>query len=209
MIEGGRGTETLDIRALQSFILPDCTPSWWQEHKSQGELATDVARPNVTHTPFSFKWSQGSNPEARGIGQGNRCSLFGNIVKLDSMKRLPLSGIVLLGSVLDPQLSEAFSESEALRSSLMTEDRASGLMPCSHSLTQIDRDSMSRPVFNSLEISSSTSIVSRTAFMLLALALLAMISSCGTSEINSTATSTVQADLQKYFYYHNPVIWIN
>jgi hypothetical protein len=57
---------------------------------------------------------------------------------------------------LSPEHGLTFSESEALRSSLMTEDRASGLMPCSHSLTQIDRDSMSSPVFNSLEISSST-----------------------------------------------------
>lgn len=62
------------------------------------------------------------------------------------------------------QFSGAFRDSEALRSSLITADRASGLMPCSHSLTQMDRDSMSKPVFSSLEISSSTSIVSRTAF---------------------------------------------
>lgn len=61
-------------------------------------------------------------------------------------------------------LSEAFRDSEVFLSSLMTADRASGLMPCSQSLTHIDRDSMSKPVFRSLEISSSTSIVSRTAF---------------------------------------------
>lgn len=62
------------------------------------------------------------------------------------------------------QFSEALRDSEAFRSSLMTADRASGLMPCSHSLTHMDRDSMSKPVFSNLEISSSTSIVSRTAF---------------------------------------------
>lgn len=48
------------------------------------------------------------------------------------------------------------SDSEALRSSLMTADKASGLMPCSHSRTQMDRDSMSNPVFNNREISSRT-----------------------------------------------------
>ena len=47
-------------------------------------------------------------------------------------------------------------DSEAFRSSLMTADRASGLMPCSHSLTHMERDSMSKPVFSNLEISSST-----------------------------------------------------
>lgn len=47
-------------------------------------------------------------------------------------------------------------DSEAFRSSLITADRASGLMPCSHSLTHMDRDSMSKPVFSNLEISSST-----------------------------------------------------
>lgn len=72
------------------------------------------------------------------------------------------------------QFSEAFSVSEALRSSLMTADKASGLMPCSHSLTHMDRDSMSKPVFSNLEISSSTSIVSRTAFKF-AFAALAMV----------------------------------
>lgn len=72
------------------------------------------------------------------------------------------------------QFSEAFSVSEALRSSLMTADRASGLMPCSHSLTHMDRDSMSKPVFSNLEISRSTSIVSRTAFKF-AFAALAMV----------------------------------
>lgn len=47
-------------------------------------------------------------------------------------------------------------DSDAFRSSLITADRASGLMPCSHSLTQMDRDSMSNPVFSNLEISNST-----------------------------------------------------
>lgn len=47
-------------------------------------------------------------------------------------------------------------DSDALRSSLITADRASGLMPCSHSLTHMDRDSMSKPVFSNLEISSRT-----------------------------------------------------
>lgn len=47
-------------------------------------------------------------------------------------------------------------DSEALRSSLMTADKASGLMPCSHNLTHMDRDSMSNPVFSNLEISSKT-----------------------------------------------------
>lgn len=72
------------------------------------------------------------------------------------------------------QFSEALRVSEALRSSLMTADKASGLMPCSHSLTHMDKDSMSKPVFSNLEISSSTSIVSRTAlrFVLAALAMM-------------------------------------
>lgn len=46
--------------------------------------------------------------------------------------------------------------SEAFRSSLMTAERASGLMPCSQSRTQMDSDSMSKPVFSNLEISSRT-----------------------------------------------------
>lgn len=62
------------------------------------------------------------------------------------------------------QFSEALRDSEAFRSSLITADRASGLIPCSQSLTQMDKDSMSKPVFSSLEISRRTSIVSRTAF---------------------------------------------
>lgn len=71
-------------------------------------------------------------------------------------------------------LSGALRDSDVFLSSLMTADRASGLMPCSQSLTHIDRDSMSKPVFRSLEISSSTSIVSRTAFRF-ALAALAIV----------------------------------
>lgn len=71
-------------------------------------------------------------------------------------------------------LSGALRDSEVFLSSLMTADKASGLMPCSQSLTHIDRDSMSKPVFRSLEISSSTSIVSRTAFRF-ALAALAIV----------------------------------
>lgn len=72
------------------------------------------------------------------------------------------------------QFSDALRVSEAFRSSLMTADKASGLMPCSHSLTHMERDSMSKPVFSNLEISSSTSIVSRTAFRF-AFAALAMV----------------------------------
>lgn len=47
-------------------------------------------------------------------------------------------------------------DSEAFRSSLMTAERASGLIPCSHSLTHMDRDSISKPVLSNLEISSNT-----------------------------------------------------
>lgn len=85
----------------------------------------------------------------------------------------PIEGPKLCFHLQFVQFSEALRDSEALRSSLMTEDRASGLMPCSHSLTQMDRDSMSKPVFSNLEISSRTSIVSRTAlrFALAALAI--------------------------------------
>lgn len=49
-----------------------------------------------------------------------------------------------------------FNESEALLSSLMTDDRASGLIPCSQRRTHIDKDSMSNPVFRSLDISRRT-----------------------------------------------------
>lgn len=86
---------------------------------------------------------------------------------------LPLKFILRLQHQL-VEFSEALRVSEALRSSLMTADKASGLMPCSHSLTHMDRDSMSKPVFSNLEISSSTSIVSRTAFKF-ALAALAIV----------------------------------
>lgn len=52
--------------------------------------------------------------------------------------------------------SNTFRASVALRSSLITEDNASGLMPCSQSRTQIDKVSISKPVFNILEISNRT-----------------------------------------------------
>lgn len=52
--------------------------------------------------------------------------------------------------------SNTFRASVALRSSLITEDNASGLMPCSQSRTQIDKVSISKPVFNILEISKRT-----------------------------------------------------
>lgn len=58
---------------------------------------------------------------------------------------------------LSPQIHYlTFNESEAFRSSLITDDRASGLIPCSQRRTHIDRDSMSNPVFNSLDISRRT-----------------------------------------------------
>ena len=60
--------------------------------------------------------------------------------------------------------SAAFNASAALRSSLITDDKASGLIPCSQSRTHIDRVSISNPVFKILEISSRTSMVSLTAF---------------------------------------------
>lgn len=53
-------------------------------------------------------------------------------------------------------------ESEALLSSLMTDDRASGLIPCSQRRTHIDKDSMSNPVFRSLDISRRTENVRRS-----------------------------------------------
>lgn len=62
--------------------------------------------------------------------------------------------------------SAALSASVPLRSSLITDDKASGLIPCSQSRTQIDSVSISKPVFKILEISSSTSMVSLTAFRL-------------------------------------------
>lgn len=62
--------------------------------------------------------------------------------------------------------SAAFSASVPLRSSLITDDKASGLIPCSQSRTQIDSVSISKPVFKILEISSRTSMVSLTAFRL-------------------------------------------
>lgn len=62
--------------------------------------------------------------------------------------------------------SAAFSASVPFRSSLITDDKASGLIPCSHSRTHIDRVSISKPVFKILEISSRTSMVSLTAFRL-------------------------------------------
>lgn len=52
--------------------------------------------------------------------------------------------------------SITFRASVALRSSLITEDSASGLIPCSQSRTQIDKVSISNPVFNILEISNRT-----------------------------------------------------
>lgn len=52
--------------------------------------------------------------------------------------------------------SAAFSASVPLRSSLITDDKASGLIPCSQSRTQIDSVSISKPVFKILEISSRT-----------------------------------------------------
>lgn len=52
--------------------------------------------------------------------------------------------------------SAALSASVPLRSSLITDDKASGLIPCSQSRTQIDSVSISKPVFKILEISSST-----------------------------------------------------
>lgn len=52
--------------------------------------------------------------------------------------------------------SITFRASVALRSSLITEDNASGFIPCSQSRTQIDNVSISKPVFNILEISKRT-----------------------------------------------------
>lgn len=52
--------------------------------------------------------------------------------------------------------SITFRASVALRSSLITDDNASGFIPCSQSRTQIDRVSISNPVFNILEISNRT-----------------------------------------------------
>lgn len=54
--------------------------------------------------------------------------------------------------------SAALSASVPLRSSLITDDKASGLIPCSQSRTQIDSVSISKPVFKILEISSSTKV---------------------------------------------------
>lgn len=55
--------------------------------------------------------------------------------------------------------SAALSASVPLRSSLITDDKASGLIPCSQSRTQIDSVSISKPVFKILEISSSTKVL--------------------------------------------------
>ena len=52
--------------------------------------------------------------------------------------------------------SAAFSASVPLRSSLITDDKVSGLIPCSQSRTQIDSVSISKLVFKILEISSRT-----------------------------------------------------
>lgn len=74
----------------------------------------------------------------------------------DNTKRRKKHGHKFWSVMRCGSFSSTFRDSEAFRSSLMTADRASGLMPCSHSLTQMDKDSISKPVFSSLEISSRT-----------------------------------------------------